>query len=261
MPPDTVPSGFRSLDTMLGGGFRKDDLVVLGGDIGAGKSSLAIGIALRVAAAGFPVAFVSGEMDEERILERALAIEGKVQIDEMRCATMTESTRAGLGAAAFRLRDLPIQIFPLTGPTAAEVTAEIAAEDPSLVVIDYLQLFPPPESRQTHDEDCASAVRALKALALDWHVVCLVVSQLPRLAVDRADRRPRPDDFGALGAVKQHADVMLGIYREEMYSTGPDVAGATELIVAKNRNGPTGFVDLYFYPKWLRFEDMLDPDR
>lgn len=249
------------MDNALGGGFRREDLVVLGGDVGAGKSALATGIALRVARAGFPVAFLTGEMDEDRLLERALAIEGKVQIDEMRCATLAESTRAGLGAAAFRLRDLPLRISPLTDPTFSDVTAGLLAGDPGLIVVDYLQLLPPPERRQTHEEDCAASVRALKALALDRHVVCLAVSHLPGMAMERADRRPTLDDFGALGSVKQHADVVLGLYREEMYSTGPDVAGAAELIVAKNRNGPTGFVDLYFHSQWLRFEDMLDPDR
>ena len=73
--------------------------------------------------------------------------------------------------------------------------------------------------------------------------------------------RPHLDDFGHLGAVKQHADVVLGVFREEMYHPGYGVDGATELIVAKNRNGPTGFVDLYFYRRWMRFEDMVDPDR
>jgi replicative DNA helicase len=260
-PPDTIPSGFPSLDNALGGGFRREDLVVLGGDVGAGKSALAIGMALRIAKAGFPVAFLSGEMDEDRLLERALAIEGGVQIDEMRGATLAESTRAGLGAAAFRLRDLPLRIHPLSGPTFGDVTAGLSAGDPGMMVVDYLQLLPPPDRRQTHDEDCAASVRALKALALDRHVVCLAVSHLPGLAGGRTDRRPTLDDFGALGSVKQHADVVLGLYREEMYSTGPDVAGAAELIVAKNRNGPTGFVDLYFHSQWLRFEDMLDPDR
>ncbi|UCG87227.1 MAG: DnaB-like helicase C-terminal domain-containing protein [Gemmatimonadota bacterium] len=260
-PPDTIPSGFPSLDNALGGGFRRQDLVVLGGDVGAGKSALAIGMALRVARAGFPVAYLSGEMDEDRLLERALALEGRVQIDEMRCATLAEPARAALGSAAFRLRDLPMRVFPLSGPTFGDVIADLEPDNPSMIVLDYLQLLAPPERRQTHDEDCAASIRALKALALERHVVCLTVSQLPQLAAERADRRPNLDDFGALGSVKQHADVVLGLYREEMYSTGPDVAGATELIIAKNRNGPTGFVDLYFHRQWLRFEDMLDPDR
>ena len=89
----------------------------------------------------------------------------------------------------------------------------------------------------------------------------LVVTQLPRLATERKNPRPTLDDFGHLGAIKQHADVVLALFREEMYNPGSGVEGATELVVAKNRNGPTGFVDLYFYRRWMRFEDMLDPDR
>jgi len=92
-------------------------------------------------------------------------------------------------------------------------------------------------------------------------VACLAVAQLPEQSAARADRRPSLDDFGALGSVKQHADIVLGLYREDMYSGGPDVEGATELTVLKNRNGPTGFIDLYFHRQWMRFEDMLDPTR
>jgi len=88
----------------LGGGFRRRDLIVMGGDIGAGKSALALGIALRVAQQGLPVAFVSGEMDEERLMERALAIEGRVAVDELRSAKMSDTERAGIGGAAVRLR-------------------------------------------------------------------------------------------------------------------------------------------------------------
>jgi replicative DNA helicase len=87
----------------------------------------------------------------------------------------------------------------------------------------------------------------------------LALSQLAGHRADRPDPRPTLDDLGGLGAVKQQADVVLGIYREEMYRPGHGVEGATELIVAKNRNGPTGFVDLFFYPRILRFEDMLEP--
>jgi len=261
IPSDTVPSGFPSLDKALAGGFRAQDLIVLGGDVGAGKSALALGIALRAANAGFTVAYLSGEMDEDRLLERALAIEGRIQIDEMRAATLTDATRSSLGAAAVRLRELPLEILPLTGATFDRTLDAIRDEKPPLIIVDYLQLMSPPERRNTVAEDCAASVRALKAAALARDLVCLAVAQLPQLRADRPDRRPTLDDFGSLGSVKQHADVVLGLYREEMYSTGRDVEGATELIVAKNRNGPTGFVDLYFYQQWMRFEDMLDPDR
>ena len=102
-------------------------------------------------------------------------------------------------------------------------------------------------------------MRALKALAVERDLAVLTVAQLPRHRARRADPRPTLDDLGALGAIKQNADLVLGIYRKEMYRPGQGVEGATELIVAKNRSGPTGFVDLYFYPRWLRFEDLLDP--
>src|SRR3954470_3233521 len=110
---DTVPTGFGSLDKLLGGGFRRRDLILLGGDVGSGKSALALGIALRVAQQSVGVAYLSGEMNEERLMERALAIEGRVAIDELRAAKLTEQTRAGVGGAAVRLRDLPIKYLPL----------------------------------------------------------------------------------------------------------------------------------------------------
>jgi replicative DNA helicase len=261
---DTVPTGFPSLDRLLGGGFRRRDLVVLGGDVGSGKSSFALGIAMRVAQQRLGVAFLSGEMDEERLLERALAIEGRVSVDEIRTAHLNDQTRAGIGAAAVRLRDLPLTLLPLA---TANLEAAVAQLDKvgslTLLVMDYLQLVPPPEGTTpgAQDEELAAVLRRLKAVALERQVALLVVAQLPRFSPERSNLRPNLDDFGHLGAVKQHADVVLGIYREDMYHPGYGVDGATELVVAKNRNGPTGFVDLYFYRRWMRFEDMVDPDR
>jgi len=261
---DTIPTGFPSVDKLLGGGVRRRDLIVLGGDIGSGKSALALGIALRVAQQGQGVAYISGEMDEERLIERALAIEGRVAVDELRSATLNDQTRAAVGAAAVRLRDQPLHVLPLAARDLEAVAERLAGiRQLSLVVMDYLQLVPAPRdiARQTQDEDTAFILRRLKALALERQVALLVVSQLPRFAAERESRRPTLDDFGHLGAVKQHADVVLAIFREDMYNPGKGVDGATELLVAKNRNGPTGFVDLYFYRRWMRFEDMLDPDR
>src|SRR5881227_747968 len=110
---DTVPTGFPSVDKLLGGGLRRRDLIMLGGDVGAGKSALALGIALRVAQQELPVALLSGEMEEERLMERALAIEGRVAVDELRAAKMNDQMRAGIGAAAVRLRGLPLSLLPL----------------------------------------------------------------------------------------------------------------------------------------------------
>ncbi len=255
---DTVPTGFASVDKILGGGLRRRDLVVLGGDIGAGKSALALGVALRVAQQGLAVAFLSGEMDEERLMERALAIEGRVTVDDLRAAKMSDQTRAGIGGAAVRLRGLPLAMLPLA---AADFDTMADRLDPlrqlALVVVDYLQLVPPPRglTRVTQDEDTALVLRRLKALALERQVALLLVAQLPHFQAQRENPRPTLEDYGVLGALKQHADVVLSIFREEMYRPGGGVEGATELIVAKNRNGPTGFVDLYFYRRWMRFED------
>lgn len=259
--PDTVPTGFPSLDRMLGGGLRRRDLTVLGGDVGAGKSALALAIALRAAAADYRVVFFSGEMDEDRLMERALAIESRMRVDDLRAARISEETRAAMGAAALRIGDLPLAMHPITDRQFDVVLQPAWEQQPALVIVDYLQLLPAPTVRATHDEDAAAATRALKAAALEHHVACLAVAQLPGHTRDRADVRPALDDYGALGAVKQHADVVLSLYREEMYHPGGGVEGATELIVSKNRNGPTGFLDLYFYQQWMRFEDMLDPDR
>jgi replicative DNA helicase len=264
VPGDTIPTGFPSVDRVLGGGLRRRDLVVLGGDIGAGKSSLALAVALRVARQEVGVAFFSGEMDEERLMERALALEGRVAVDELRSAKLTEQTRAGVGGAAVRLRGLPLNILPLAAPDLETLAERL---DPlrqlGLVVVDYLQLVPSPAgtARSSQDEDLALVLQRLKALALDRRVALLVVAQLPKFEAKRPNPRPNLDDFGHLGSVKQHADVVAGLYREEMYNPGFGVDGATELLVLKNRNGATGFVDLYFYRRWMRFEDMLDPDR
>lgn len=259
LPPDTVPTGFPSLDKLLGGGLRRRDLAVLGGDVRSGKSALALAIALRAARTGKTVVFFSGEMDEDRLMERALAIEARAKVDDIRQATLSEEARAALGAAAVRIRDLPLHFYSLTAPRFDEALEAAWQHDPALLIVDYLQLLPSPVTRATQDEDHAAALRALKALALERRIACLTVAQLPQHVASRPDPRPTLDDFGVLGAVKQHADVVLALYREEMYRPGGGVEGATELIVAKNRNGPTGFVDLYFYQQWLRFEDMLDP--
>jgi len=129
---------------------------------------------------------------------------------------------------------------------------------PDLVIVDSVQGIG--GGRRDAAEEQASAVRALKSLALDAGVAILATAQLPQLSA-RADRRPQLDDFGALGAVKHHADVVLALYREGMYDSARDIEGATELLLRKNRHGNTGYVDLYFYAQWMRFEDMLDPDR
>lgn len=260
--PDTVPTGFASVDRLLGGGLRRRDLVVLGGDIGSGKSALALAFALRAAQAETPVVYLTGEMSEDRVLERALAIEGRATVDELRAGTLDDVRRAQVGAAAIRLRGIPLVVRSLTGRGFAEVTEALASVPrPAMLVLDYLQLVAPPAPAGSAEDSAALVARGLKTVALEHDVAVVAVAQLPEHNPRRKDPRPTLDDFGGRGQVKQHADVVLALYREEMYRPGGGMEGATELLVAKNRNGPTGFVDLYFYRRWLRFEDMLDPER
>ena len=176
----------------------------------------------------------------------------------MRRGTLDDATRASVGAAAVRLRDSLPAIARMPAHAAA-LAADLAARaQTELVIVDPLQMLAAGE--RTQDEELASAVRRLKTAAVDFNIAVLVTAHLPNLSA-RTDRRPQLDDFGALGAVKQHADVVLGLFREGMYDTTRDLEGATELHVLKNRSGSTGYADLYFYAQWMRFEDLVDPDR
>jgi replicative DNA helicase len=258
---DTIPSGFPSLDRLLGGGFRRQDLVVLGGDVGSGKSALALAMALRSAAEGTTAFFLSGEMDEARLRERAVAIQAKAAVDDIRQGRLDEATRAAVGAAAVRQRELRVHLAALLDGRFGEVEAALAARPTTgLLVVDALQLLDPPRASPRQEERVAVSTRWLKSLAVRSNVVVLAVSHLPAFRAGRPDPRPTLDDFAGRAAVKQQADVVLGLFREEMYRPGQGVEGATELHILKNRNGPTGFADFYFHQRWLRFEDLLDRD-
>ena len=257
--PDSIATGFPSVDKLLGGGLRRGDLIVLGGDVSSGKSALALAFAIRAALAGTRVGFFTGEMSIDRVLERIIAIEGRVLIDDLRRGTLDDIARANAGAVAVRLRDtLPlIERLPGNGISGlAEMLDEVPMGD--LLVVDSLSALGT-GARPLHEE-LAEAVSRLKTIAVERRKAILLTAPLLNATL-RTDRRPVLDDFGALGAVKEHADVVLGLFREDMYESSRDIAGATELIVRKNRNGAIGYADLYFYAQWMRFEDMLDPDK
>ena len=256
--PDTIATGFPSLDKMLGGGLRRGDLIVLGGDVGAGKSAFALAVALRAAQRRLRVTYFSGEMSTERMLERVLAIEGRVRVDDLRQGVPNDAARASVGAAAVRMRDGLPRFETLPAGGVDELEEEIGDTKLDMIVVDSLQWLA--RGKRESDEEMADAIRRLKSLAVNRHIAIFTTAQLPHLSA-RDDRRPHLDDFGAMGAVKHHADVVLALFREDMYDRRREIEGATELIVRKNRNGSTGYVDLYFYAQWMRFEDMLDPDR
>lgn len=257
-PPDAIGTGFPSLDRMLGGGVRSGDLIVLGGDVGSGKSAFALAVAMRAALAGQRVTYFSGEMSTDRLLERALAIEGRVRVDDLRQGVVNDVARASVGAAAVRMREVMPRFEILPGGGVGALIEQIEGAGLDLVVVDSLQSLA--QGARETDEELADAVRRLKTLAIAQGFAIFTTAQLPHLTA-RDDPRPLLDDFGAMGAVKHHADVVLALFREEMYDRRRELAGGTELLVRKNRNGGTGYVDLFFYAQFMRFEDMLDPDR
>ncbi|MGQ0537501.1 MAG: DnaB-like helicase C-terminal domain-containing protein [Gemmatimonadaceae bacterium] len=255
-PDAALPSGFPSLDALLGGGFRRGQLIVLGGEASCGKSALALGVALRVSAAGRRAVFLSGEMGVERVYDRALAVESRAPYDALRSGTLDDLARNQVSLAAARLNGRAPFFLALPEPELA--LSNLAYQQPGLelLVLDPVQWLL--AGAGAAEEETARVVRGLKALALRQSLAVLAVSSLRATTRERPDPRPRLDDFGALGSVKQHADVVLGLFREEMYSDLHDVRGAAELHVLKHRGGALGYADLYFYKECLRFEDVVD---
>jgi len=254
-PPSTVPTGFESIDKMLGGGLRHGDLVVIGGDTASGKSALALAFAIRMSLGGANTAFLTAEMSVERVLERIIAIEARTRIDDLRQGTLDDVARANAGTIALRLREhLPV----VDGVPSGGVKAIHGMLDGlrlfDVVFVDGLATLAADGNGALEDR-VGDVVRDLKALAVELDAV-VVATATARDLSSRSDRRPTLEDFGARGAIKEHADVVMALFREDMYAPSRDIEGATELLVRKNRNGPTGYVDLYFYAQWMRFEDM-----
>lgn len=251
---DLVATGFPSVDKALGGGIRRGELVVLGGDDSVGSSALALGIAIRGTERAL---FLSSEMQPERVYERALAITAKVSLEHIRLGAVDEEERARLAASALAMRDqAPVVETFLQGGVANIERAIEATPSAPLVVVDTLEGVLQRDHGQ--EEALSFAVLALKRLALTHQVAVLLTTHLPALDRHRRDRRPRLSDFGISGAVGAHADVVLGLYREEMYDFDHGVSGAAELLMLKNRAGARGYVDLYFDTRYGRFEDVAE---
>lgn len=250
-----VPTRFPSLDRLIGGGFRRGDLVVLGGDHGAGTSALALGIALRTSPRAL---LVTGESREERAFERALAISARVDLASFRLGVLSAEERARVVMAAPGVREWGPHIDTTThgGADVLWAAHDRAPESPLLVVDGIEALL----SRDFDVDDALGGILLeLKRFALERNVAVLAVSRLRAFDRTRSDRRPRLTDFGASGAVGSHADLVLGLFREEMYDADLAVVGAAELALLKYREGALGYVDLYFTAPQLRFEDVLDP--
>ena len=252
-----VPTGFPSLDRVLAGGLRRGNLVVLGGDDGVGTSSLSLAIAMRQQT---PALLLTSEMHADRVYERALSAYARVSLDALRTGAISDEDRVRLAAAALALRERAPVVDVLAGAGVASVARALdgAATSP-LVIVDGVEALL--QHDHSRDEALAFILLALKRLAIERNIVLLVTSHLPRLDRGRQDRRPKLQDFGAAGAVGLTADLVLGLFREDVYEADVGLTGATELLLLKHRDGALGYVDLYHDAPYLRFEDVLDPVR
>jgi replicative DNA helicase len=259
---DTVATRFPSIDRALGGGVRRGDLLVLGGDVGSGKSALLLAIALRMAQDGARVVHVSGEMGRDRLLERALASEARVPLTALQQGALDDLQRAAVGAVALRMQEQLPRLVPMPRGGVSALRDLLTREPlPEVLVLDALPALALGAAADPMAQ--GMLVAELKHLALELQVGVLLAAPVPGLTRDRPDRRPTLDDFGAAGLIGQVADVVFALYREALYEPvlGSGTDGATELLVRKHRSGATGYLDLYFFAPWLRFEDLLDPDR
>lgn len=254
--PDLVTTGYPSLDRLLGGGLRRGELTIVGGDAGAGKTALSLGIAIRAAVAGYPVLILTHEAGMERSWERLVSAESGVTHIAMRTGILPNGGADALRSAADVLRRLPISVEPAP-PSPATLSERLdAGELPPLVIIDGLAGFdqPPRPVAEAH----AQAIRLVKRAAVDQDVALLLTAPLAGDRDLRPPLRPRLTDFGTLGTIAAVADAVLGIFREALYDDAPDVAGAFEVHLLKHRSAAAGFADLYIEPGAGRVEDLIE---
>ena len=260
-----VPSGFPDLDHMTAG-FQPSDLVVVAGRPSMGKTSLVLNITQHIAIEeGRPVAFFSLEMSKEAIVQRLLCAEGRVNSTNLRRGKLTEQEYMQLATAAGHLNTAPIWIDDTPAITALELRAKArrlrAEVDLGLIVVDYLQLMRGPRA-ENRVQEISAISGALKAVAKELNVPVVALSQLSRAPEQRGEHRPQLSDLRESGAIEQDADVVLFVYRPEVYSRdasdmeSESLEGKAELIVGKQRNGPTGTVALYFRKEFTRFESV-----
>lgn len=263
-----VPSGFYDLDEMTAG-FQKSDFVVIAGRPSMGKTAFAMNIAENVAVRlktkdRHAVALFSLEMSKEALVQRLMCSAAKVDIHKIRRGYASAEEYKRLQNAAAQLHEAPIYIDDSAAIGILEVRAKarrLVSEIPlGLIIVDYLQLIRGPQSAENRQQEISSISRSLKALAKELQVPVLALSQLSRAVETRGgSKRPVLSDLRESGAIEQDADVVLFIYRPEVYETDPSkMDGKSEIIIAKQRNGPTGSVNLAFLRECTRFESLRD---
>jgi replicative DNA helicase len=258
-----VPTCWRALDRLLVG-LRAGQLVIVGGRPSVGKSQVMITLAHQVAAqTATPVLFYSIEMTREEVTDRIVAVAARVDREEIRRGKLHETSWLRLSnAMGSKLADLPLWIEhdpegSVAGLRAAARRVERAGWGRPLVIVDYLQLMTVPRRGENRQAEVAELSRSLKRAAADWPIVA--ASQLSRKVDERADKRPVLSDLRESGSLEQDADVVMFVHRPDAYDR-TDRPGEMDLIVAKQRNGPTGTAVLLHDAKTGVIRDRPDAD-
>lgn len=258
-------TGFTNLDSMTSG-LQKGDLIIVAARPSMGKTSLVMNMAGHAAIElNRPVAVFSLEMGADALTTRLLASEARVDSQRLRNGKLLETDWPKLARAADRLHRAPLFIDDTAGIGALEVRAKCRRlkaqqKDLALVVIDYLQLMKGRPGVNSREQEISEISRGLKALARELEVPVVALSQLNRSLERREDKRPMMSDLRESGAIEQDADVIAFIYRDEYYNPESQDEGVAEVIIGKQRNGPTGTARLAFLKDYTRFENLADED-
>lgn len=259
-----IATGFSDFDKMSSG-LQPSDFIVFAARPSMGKTSLALNIAEHVAVEEkLPVAIFSLEMSKPQLVLRLLCAYSKVNIHRVRTGFLGESDFPRIVAGAGRLSSAPIFIDDTPGISIMELRAKArrlkAKHDIKLIIVDYLQLMPSTSRRaENRQQDIADISRAFKSLARELNIPVLVISQLNRAVEGRQDHRPQLSDLRESGAIEQDADVVVLLLRKEYYDP-EDSPGIADVIVAKQRNGPTGDMKLRFFSEFTKFEDYTEQE-
>ena len=261
-----VPSGYSDLDQKTAG-LQPGDLIIIAGRPSMGKTSLALNIAEHVGMeAGLPVAIFSMEMGAAQLTMRLLGSVGKLDQHKMRIGQLEDEDWPKLTNALGVLNEAPIFIDEGSALNSYEVRARARRLHRQqgklgLIVIDYIQLMSSANEQSTENRatEVSEISRSLKALAKELNVPVVALSQLNRSVESRPDKRPVMSDLRESGAIEQDADVIMFIYRDEVYNPETAEKGVAEILLSKQRNGPTGTVKLTFLGQYTRFENYANP--
>lgn len=255
-----VPSGYEELDDITTG-FQPSELIVVAGRPGMGKTAFCMNIAQYVSIyKNIPVAIFSLEMSKSQLVQRMLCSEARLDSHNLRKGRLVEADWAPLSMAAGRLSSSSIFIDDTAGISCLEIRAKArrlkAQCSLGLVIVDYLQLMQTVGKVENRQQEISEISRSLKGLARELNVPVVAVSQLSRAVEQREERRPRLSDLRESGAIEQDADLVIFIYREEYYKPKTEKKGIAEIIISKQRNGPTGKIELTFIKEYAKFENL-----